>query len=219
MEEPGGLQSMGSQRVRHNLATKQQQTTILLLFYAFFFFQPWGTWYLSSLTKDQTQAPRTGRWSLNHWTAREVQWYFLKLYFNIFLCSCRLNIYQELLILIVCLFIFLYINKAKVYKEGWAPKNWCFRTVVLEKTLESPLDSKKIKPINPKGNQPWICIGRTDAEAPIVWSPDVKSQLTGKDLDDGKDGKPGMLQPTGSKRVRHDSVTEQWTIKSQYQKD
>ena len=75
------------------------------------------------------------------------------------------------------------------HKEGWAPKNWCFRTVVLEKTLESPLDCRKIKPINPKGNQPWIFIGRTDAEAeaPILWPPDVKSWLTGRDPDAGKD--------------------------------
>ena len=70
--------------------------------------------------------------------------------------------------------------------KGWAPKNWCFWTVVLEKTLESPLDSK-IKPVNPKGNQPWIFIGRTDAEAPIFWPPDVKSWLIRKDPDAGKD--------------------------------
>ena len=68
-------------------------------------------------------------------------------------------------------------------------KNWCFWTVVLEKTLESPLDSKEIKPVNPKGNQSWIFIGRTDAEAelPILWAPNVKSLLTGKDPDAGKD--------------------------------
>ena len=66
-------------------------------------------------------------------------------------------------------------------------KNWCFWTVVLEKTLESPLDCKEIKPVNPKGNQPWIFIGRTDAEAPIVWPPDVKRRLIGKDPDAGKD--------------------------------
>ena len=74
------------------------------------------------------------------------------------------------------------------HKEGWAPKNWCFQTVVLEKTLESPLDSK-IKPVNPKGNQSWIFIGRTNAqaEAPILWSRDVKSQLIGKDPDARKD--------------------------------
>ena len=67
-------------------------------------------------------------------------------------------------------------------KEGWMLKNWCFRTVVLEKTPESPLDSKEIKPVNPKGNKSWIFIGRTDAEAeaPILWPSDVRSQLTGK---------------------------------------
>ena len=75
------------------------------------------------------------------------------------------------------------------HKEGWAPKNWCFRNLVLEKTLESPLDSKKIQPVNPKANQPWVFIGRPDAEAevPILWPPDVKSQLIGKDHEAGKD--------------------------------
>ena len=75
------------------------------------------------------------------------------------------------------------------YKESWAPKNWCFWTVVLEKALESPLDCKKIKPVNPKGNQPWIFIGRTDAEAetPIHWPPDVKNFLIRKVPDSGKD--------------------------------
>ena len=66
------------------------------------------------------------------------------------------------------------------HKEGWAPKN--FPTVVLENTLESPLDSKEIKPVNSKGNQTWVFIGRTDTEAPILWPPDVKSWLIGKDL-------------------------------------
>ena len=75
------------------------------------------------------------------------------------------------------------------YKEGWVPKNWCFWTVVLKKTLESPLDCKEITPVNPKWNQSWIFIGKTDAEAeaPILWLPDVKSQLTRKDPDAGKD--------------------------------
>ena len=75
------------------------------------------------------------------------------------------------------------------YKEGWAPKNWCFQTLVLEKTLESPLDSKEIKPITPKGNQPWIFIERTAAraEAPILWLPGTESWLIGKDPDAGKD--------------------------------
>ena len=75
------------------------------------------------------------------------------------------------------------------HNEGWAPKNWRFQTVVLEKTLESSLGSKEIKPVNPNGNQPWIFIGKTDAEAeaPIIWSLDAKSWLIWKDPDDGKD--------------------------------
>ena len=73
------------------------------------------------------------------------------------------------------------------HKEGWTPKNSCFWTVVLEKTLESPLDTNKITPVNPKGNQPWTFTGRTDAEAEvlILWPPDAKSGLIGKDT--GKD--------------------------------
>ena len=69
------------------------------------------------------------------------------------------------------------------YKESWAPKNWCFWTVVLEKTLESPLDNKEIQPVHPKGNQSWIFFGRTatEAETPILWPPDVKSWLIWKD--------------------------------------
>ena len=74
------------------------------------------------------------------------------------------------------------------YKESWAPKNWCFSTAVLEKTLEGPLDCKEIQPVHPKGNQYWVFIGRTDAEAeaPIFWPPDVKNWLTGKALMLGK---------------------------------
>ena len=74
------------------------------------------------------------------------------------------------------------------HKEGWAPKNWCFQTVVLEKTLESPLDCEEIKPVNPKEVN-WMFIGRTDveAEAPILWPPDVKNWLIGKYHDAGKD--------------------------------
>ena len=71
------------------------------------------------------------------------------------------------------------------YKESWALKNWCFWTVVLEKTLESPLDCKEIQPVHPKGNQSWVLIGRT--EIPILWPPDAKSWLIWKDPDAGKD--------------------------------
>ena len=75
------------------------------------------------------------------------------------------------------------------HKEDWAPKNSCFLTVVLEKTIENPLDNKEIKPDNPKGNQSWVFIGMTDAEAevPILWPPDIKNWLIGKDPDTGKD--------------------------------
>ena len=74
------------------------------------------------------------------------------------------------------------------HKEGWVLNNWWFWTLVLEKTFESPLDSKEIQPVHPKGNKPYMFIGRTDAEgkAPVLWLPDVKSQLTGKDPDAGK---------------------------------
>ena len=77
------------------------------------------------------------------------------------------------------------------HKEGWAPKNRCFRIVVLEKTLKSPLDCKEVKSVSTKGNQLWIFTGRieAEAEAPILWPPDVKSQFNGKDPDAGKDGR------------------------------
>ena len=91
-------------------------------------------------------------------------------------------------------------------KESWVLKNWCFWTVVLKKTLESPLDCKEIKLVNPKGNQSWIFIGRTDAEAetPILWSPDAKNWLIGKDPDAGKDWK----QERGWQRMRWlDAIT------------
>ena len=72
------------------------------------------------------------------------------------------------------------------HKEGWAPKNWCFQTVVQEKTLESLLGCKEVKSVNPKGNELWRVTGRTDAEAPTLWPPDVQSWLIRKDPDDGK---------------------------------
>ena len=91
-----------------------------------------------------------------------------------------------------------------VHKEGWVPKNYCFQTVVLEKTLESPLDCKGIKPVNPKGDQFWIFIRRTDAEAeaPIPWPLDAKSQLTGKDPDVRKDWKQKQMGVAENEVVR-----------------
>ena len=88
------------------------------------------------------------------------------------------------------------------------PKNWCFWTVMLEKTLESPLDCKEIQPVHPKGNQSWIFIGRTDAEAeaPIFWPPDAKNWLIGKDLDTEKDWR---WERRGRQRMRWlDGITD-----------
>ena len=91
------------------------------------------------------------------------------------------------------------------HKEGWAPKNWCFQIMVREKTPESPLDSKEIKLVNPKGNQPWIFIGRADAEAevPTLWPPDAKSQLIGKDTDAWKDWGQEEKQTTEMVGLHH----------------
>ena len=96
-------------------------------------------------------------------------------------------------------------------KESWAPKNWCFWTVVLEKTLESPLDCKYIKLVNPQGNQSWMFIGGTDTKAPILWPPDMKSWLIGKDPDAEKYWR--QEKGTSEDEIvgwhhRHDWVTE-----------
>ena len=90
------------------------------------------------------------------------------------------------------------------YKESWVQKNWCFWTVVLEKTLESLLDCKEIQPVHPKGNQTWMLIGRTDVEAetPIFWPPDVKSWLIWKDPDVGKDWRQEEERTTEDEMVR-----------------
>ena len=106
-------------------------------------------------------------------------------------------------------FFFLFFPSSNVWmweldhKKAWVPKNWFFWTVVLENTLESPLDCKEIQAVNPKGNQPWIFIGRTDAEgeAPILWPPDMKNWLTGKDPDAGKDWRPQEKVPTEDETI------------------
>ena len=89
------------------------------------------------------------------------------------------------------------------YKENWAPKNWCFWTVVLEKTLASPLDCKEIQPVHPKGNQSWLFTGRTDTEAevPVLLPLDVRRWLTGKDPDAGKDWRRGEKGTTEDEMV------------------
>ena len=90
------------------------------------------------------------------------------------------------------------------YEESWAPKNWWFLTVLLEKTLDSPLDSKEIQPVHPEDNQSWTFIGKTDAEAetPILWPPDVKSWLIWKDPDAGKDWRQEEKGTTEDEMVR-----------------
>ena len=97
------------------------------------------------------------------------------------------------------------------YEESWVLKNWCFWTVVLDKTLESPLDYKEIQPVHAKGYQPWVFIGRTDVEAetPILWSPDVKSWFIWKDPDAWKD--EGRKR-RGWQRIRFlDGINNSWT--------
>ena len=104
------------------------------------------------------------------------------------------------------------------YKESWEPKNWCFWIVVLEKILESPLDCKEIQPVNPKGNQSWIFVGRTDAEAetPILWPPTAKNWLIGKDPDAGKDWRQeekGMTEDeTGITDSMDMSLSKLWEL-------
>ena len=96
------------------------------------------------------------------------------------------------------------------YKESWVPKNWCFWTVVPEKSLESPLDSKEIQPVHPKGNQTWIFIGRTDADTktPILWPPDVKNWLIWKDPDAGKEWRQEKKRTTEKGWM---ALPAQWT--------
>ena len=99
------------------------------------------------------------------------------------------NFYSASLHKHLCLLVCRFSNHFNKYKESWAQNNWCFWTVVLEKTLESPLDCKEIQSVHPKGNQSWLFIGRTDVEAetPALWPPDAKNWLTRKDPDAGKD--------------------------------
>ena len=145
MEEPGRLQSMGSQRVGHDWVT------------SFPLFFPW---------KKSCDQPRQHIKKQKHYFPNEGPSSQSYGFFSSHVWMWELD-----------------------YKESWAPENWCFWTVVLKKTLESPLDCKKIQPVHSKGDQSWLFTGRTDVEAetPILWPPDMKNWLIGKDPDDEKD--------------------------------
>ena len=163
-EEPGGLQSMGSLRVGHNWATS------LSLFTFLHWRRKWQPTPVFLPGESQGQGGLVGchLWCRTELDTTEVtqqqqqQHGFPNSHVWMWELDCE---------------------------EGWAPKNWCFWTVGLEKTLESPLDCKEIQPLHSKGNQSWIFIGRTDVEAetPILWPLDAKNWLIGKDPDAGKD--------------------------------
>ena len=186
-EKPGRLQSMGSWRVGHDWATslftfihwrRKWQPTLVFLPGEY---QGWGAWWAaiygvtqswtrlkqlssssSSSSSDSGQHIKKQRHYLVNKGPSSQGYSFSSSH----VCMWELD-----------------------YEESWAPKNWCFWTVVLEKTLESPLDCKEIQPVHPKGDQSWVFIGRTDAEAetPILWPPDRKSWLIWKDPDAGND--------------------------------
>ena len=158
MEKPGTLQSMGSHRVRHDWSDLAAAG--------------------SRITADGDQSHDIQRRSL---LGRKVMT-------NL---DSILKSRDITLPIKICLVKAMFFSSSHVwmweldYKDSWAPKNWCFWTVLLEKTLESRLDCKEIQPINPKGNQSWMFIERTDTETetPILWPPDVKNWLIGKDPD------------------------------------
>ena len=168
MEEPGRLQPMGFRRVRHDWATSLSLSHIgegngnPLQYSCLENPRDRGAWWAAvyGVAQSRTRLTRLSR-------IRGHRPYSQSYGFS----SSHIQMWEF------------------VHKESWAPKNWCFQIVVLQKTLESPLDCKKIKPVNPKGNQPRILIGRTVAEAPTLWPPDVKTWLTREDSDAGKDGR------------------------------
>ena len=135
-----------------------------------------GMWNLVPWPGIEAGPPELGAWSLSHWTTRAICVSDNAANKGLSCQSYGFSSGHVWMWELDC-------------KESWAPKNWCFWILVLEKILESPLDCKEMKPINPKGNQSWIFIWRSDAEAetPILWPPDLKKWFIGKDPDAGKD--------------------------------
>ena len=139
------------------------------------------------MSKTSFPAVSSTREGLTHHRKGDENWTHIQIQTVTIMPSILLRIHSFFLKIIYCLL------RGLMWKldceESWAPKNWCFWTVVWEKTLESPLDSKEIQPVHPKENQSWVFIGRTyvEAEAPILWPPHAKSWLIGKDPDAGRD--------------------------------
>ena len=141
----------------------------------------------------------------------ELHTFLLRVFYLLLHFNCEWIIFNSLIlkVCIVKVMFFFFFPSSHVYmwdldhKEDWVPKNWCFWTVVLEKTLESPWDCKEIKPVNPKGNQFWIYVERINAEAEtlILWPPDVKNRLIWKDLDAGKDWRQEEKERTEDETV------------------
>ena len=174
------------------------QNLLLVVWRLFWFLVPWPG--------IKPRPSVLGAWNLSHWTTRE--WGAPKSLQMVIAdmklkdtCSLEEKLWQtQTRVCLVKAIVFpVVMYRCELdHNESWVPKNWCFWTVVLEKTLESPLDSKEIKPVNSKGNHYWIFSGRTDAEAetPILLSPDVKNWLIGKDPEVGKgwrQKKKGMI--------------------------
>ena len=179
----------------------------------------------SSRTRDQTCVSCFGRWILYHWATREALDHMIfnvlrNMWFSMLVapfCSLMNNsqgfklephfCWHALLSAFLIVYGF---SSSRIcmwelgHKESWAPKNWCFWTVVLQKTLESPLNCKEIQAVHPKGNQCWIFIGRTyvEVETPIPWPPDAKNWLTGKDPDAGKNWRQEEKGTTEDEMVR-----------------
>ena len=190
-EEPRGLPSIGSERVGHDLST-QQQLLLALVWYICYTLMNQSVCVLSSSVVSNSLQPyglqSTRLLCPLDFSGKNIGVGCHFLLQGIFptqgLTGLLCLLHWQTGSLPLCL-----LESSKILFPflNFNPKNWCFKIVVLGETLESPLDCKEIKGVNPKGDQSWIFTGRTDVEAPILWPPDAKSQLIGKDPDTGKD--------------------------------